>query len=103
MVQTFARTRVSFVCVLCYHRGHKYVDLFALYTRLIPCVVTEVENPHERLSRIRGVVHALPHANFDLLKRVAEHLDKYVFFLGRERALISSLRPELPTLKIKIT
>ncbi|KAG6382111.1 hypothetical protein JVT61DRAFT_754 [Boletus reticuloceps] len=40
----------------------------------------KVENLHARLSSIRGVVHALPRANFDLLKRVAEHLDKVTDF-----------------------
>ena len=33
-----------------------------------------------RLDKIRNIVQTLPQANFDLLKRVAEHLDKYVSF-----------------------
>lgn len=61
-----------------------------LYSHLISRVMTEVENLHARLSSIRSVVHALPRANFDLLKRVAEHLDKCVFFTCR-RAFTSSL------------
>jgi hypothetical protein len=36
----------------------------------------ELENLDSRLSLIRGVVQSLPQANFDLLKRVSEHLDK---------------------------
>ncbi|KAG9312280.1 rho GTPase activating protein 22 [Chiua virens] len=40
----------------------------------------KVENLHARLLSIRGVIHALPRAHFDLLKRVAEHLDKVTDF-----------------------
>ena len=40
---------------------------------------TEVEDFDLRLDKIRNIVQTLPQANFDLLKRVAEHLDKYVF------------------------
>lgn len=29
-----------------------------------------------RLANVRSVVHELPRANFDLLKRLIEHLDK---------------------------
>ena len=36
----------------------------------------EIENLDERLLAIRGVVQGLPQANFDILRRVAEHLDK---------------------------
>lgn len=35
-----------------------------------------LENLENRLSAIRGVVQSLPQANFDLLKRVSEHLDR---------------------------
>jgi hypothetical protein len=38
--------------------------------------LAELENLNARLSCIRSVVHGLPQANFDLLKRVAEHLDR---------------------------
>lgn len=31
-----------------------------------------------RLASIRRVIHDLPQARFDLLKRLIEHLDKYV-------------------------
>ena len=41
--------------------------------------MTEVENLRSRLSRLQNVVHALPCANFDLLKSVVEHADKWVF------------------------
>ncbi|KAF8161574.1 hypothetical protein B0H34DRAFT_701542 [Crassisporium funariophilum] len=34
------------------------------------------ENLDERLLNIRNIVQALPQANFDILKRVSEHLDK---------------------------
>lgn len=51
-----------------------------------------MENPHARLLSIRGVIHALPRANFDLLKRVAEHLDKCVFFLSGKKMFSSHHR-----------
>lgn len=41
-------------------------------------VNSELESLDARLSSIRGVIQTLPQANFDLLKRVTEHLDKYV-------------------------
>jgi hypothetical protein len=36
----------------------------------------KLENLNSRLACIRSVVHGLPQANFDLLKRIAEHLDR---------------------------
>jgi hypothetical protein len=36
----------------------------------------EIDDFDSRLSKIRAIVRALPQANFDVLKRVAEHLDK---------------------------
>lgn len=36
----------------------------------------EIDDFDLRLSKIRAIVHDLPQPNFDLLKRVAEHLDK---------------------------
>jgi hypothetical protein len=38
-----------------------------------------------RLDKIRNIVQSLPPANFDLLKRVAEHLDKYVSIITEAR------------------
>jgi hypothetical protein len=40
--------------------------------------LVELENLDERLLNIRRVVQGLPQANFDILRRVSEHLDKYV-------------------------
>lgn len=37
----------------------------------------ELENLDERLAAIRSVVQNLPQANFDLLRRVSEHLDRH--------------------------
>lgn len=37
-----------------------------------------MENLEDRLASIRSVVQALPQANFDLLRRVSEHLDRQV-------------------------
>ena len=41
----------------------------------------ELENLDKRLLNIRRVVQGLPQANFDILRRVSEHLDKYVVTL----------------------
>jgi GTPase-activating protein BEM2 len=38
----------------------------------------EHENLNERIDAVRAIVHSLPQSNFDLLKRVSEHLDKSV-------------------------
>ncbi|KAF8883269.1 hypothetical protein BD779DRAFT_1674611 [Infundibulicybe gibba] len=40
----------------------------------------QLENLDERLTAIRNVVQELPQGNFDLLKRVSEHLDKVTDF-----------------------
>lgn len=67
---------------------HAVCDLIKSWFRLLPEPVfpssayfsiieaMKIENLDARLSSIRHVVHYLPQANFDLLKRVAEHLDK---------------------------
>lgn len=39
-------------------------------------VISGIENLDERLANIRSVVQQLPQSNFDLLRRVAEHLDR---------------------------
>ena len=49
--------------------------------RLILSLFVELENLDKRLLNIRRVVQGLPQANFDLLRRVSEHLDKYVVAL----------------------
>jgi hypothetical protein len=38
--------------------------------------IAGIENLDDRLTSIRSVVQRLPQANFDLLRRVAEHLDR---------------------------
>ncbi|KAG6334782.1 hypothetical protein ID866_4315 [Astraeus odoratus] len=67
---------------------HAICDLIKSWFRLLPEPVfpssayfgvieaMKIENLNARLSCIRHIVHELPQANFDLLKRVAEHLDK---------------------------
>ncbi|KAG1740823.1 uncharacterized protein EDB91DRAFT_1053018 [Suillus paluster] len=67
---------------------HAVCDLVKSWFRLLPEPVfpsssyfniieaMKLENLTSRLSCIRSVVHGLPQANFDLLKRVAEHLDR---------------------------
>ncbi|KAG0703340.1 hypothetical protein DFH29DRAFT_1079014 [Suillus ampliporus] len=67
---------------------HAVCDLVKSWFRLLPEPVfpsssyfsiieaMKLENLNSRLSCIRSVVHGLPQANFDLLKRVTEHLDK---------------------------
>ena len=40
--------------------------------------MTELENLDDKLASVRSIVQGLPQANYDLLKRISEHLDKYV-------------------------
>ena len=35
-----------------------------------------------KVYNVRDIVHQLPAANFDLLKRIVEHLEKYVRVYG---------------------
>ena len=35
-----------------------------------------------KVYNVRDIVHQLPAANFDLLKRIVEHLEKYVRVCG---------------------
>lgn len=67
---------------------HAVCDLVKSWFRLMPEPVfpssayfgvieaMKIENLNARLACIRHIVHHLPQANFDLLKRVSEHLDK---------------------------
>lgn len=67
---------------------HAVCDLIKSWFRLLPEPVfpsssyfnvieaMKLENLNSRLVCIRSVVHGLPQANFDLLKRIAEHLDR---------------------------
>jgi hypothetical protein len=43
----------------------------------IPTFSLEIEDLEPRLDKIRSLVQSLPYANFDLLKRLIEHLDKW--------------------------
>lgn len=45
---------------------------------LILVVVNEESDLDSRLANMRAVVHELPRTHFDLLKRLVEHLDKWV-------------------------
>jgi len=52
-------------------------ELCRLSSRSDPTdIATEIDNFNSRLERIRVVVQALPRHNFDLLRRVVEHLDR---------------------------
>lgn len=67
--------------------------------------IIELESLEDRLAAIRTIVQKLPQANFNLLRRVSEHLDKCVYTL--QRSFFSSNRfdallPGSPTLKNKI-
>ncbi|KAG1836507.1 hypothetical protein DFJ58DRAFT_669636, partial [Suillus subalutaceus] len=61
---------------------HPTCDLVKSSFRLLPepffssPSYLNLENLKSRLARIRSVAHGLPQANFDLLKRIAEHLDR---------------------------
>lgn len=75
MVQDSPRTCFPLLVVLRCHPSDAYVrqhinhDWSNLYS-------LELENLDARLENIRNVVQSLPQANFDLLRRVSEHLDK---------------------------
>lgn len=43
-----------------------------------------------KVSGIRRVVHSLPNARYDLLKRIIEHLDKYVYTLSLSLHVLTS-------------
>ena len=60
-----------------------YYDIIEAMRTLFPMhhvfeahLVSELEDLDARLTKIREVVQGLPTGNFDILKRVAEHLDK---------------------------
>lgn len=52
--------------------------LFPIHRVFVAHLVSELDDLDARLTKIREVVQGLPTGNFDILKRVAEHLDKYV-------------------------
>ena len=77
---------VSAVILLrCYGRNEYVLLLLSPSFRLKWCFVGQ-ENLEDRLLSIRNVVQALPQSNFDILRRVSEHLDKYA-------RLLSDFRP----------
>ncbi|EDR07709.1 uncharacterized protein LACBIDRAFT_149380, partial [Laccaria bicolor S238N-H82] len=71
---------------------HAVCDLVKSWFRVLPEPVfpsssyhdvmqaMRLENLDERLASVRNVVQALPQANFDLLRRVSEHLDRVTDF-----------------------
>ncbi|GLB37976.1 putative GTPase-activator protein for Rho-like GTPases [Lyophyllum shimeji] len=71
---------------------HAVCDLVKTWFRVLPQAVfppssyfdviraMQLENLDARLAEIRKVVQALPQANFDLLRRVSEHLDRVTDF-----------------------
>ena len=48
-------------------------------TLLTGILANDASDLEVKIGNIRKVVRALPSAHFDLLKRLMEHLDKYVF------------------------
>lgn len=52
---------------------------------------SEIEDLDERLRVTRKVVQSLPQANFDLVKRVAEHLDKVADYEEHNHMTLDSL------------
>lgn len=75
VVQVTPRACLPIVVLFQCYRGDEY-DAFRYCSFVCTDVLTELENLNSRISCIRSVVHGLPQANFDLLKRVAEHLDR---------------------------
>jgi len=61
------------------------------YNAMLDAVALDGVDLTERLSNIRKVVHALPDANFDLLKRVIEHLDKVTDYEENNQMTTESL------------
>ncbi|KAJ7591782.1 rho GTPase activating protein 22 [Mycena floridula] len=51
----------------------------------------KLENLEDRLAAIRAVVQGLPQANFDLLRRVSEHLDRVTDFEEQNHMTADSL------------
>lgn len=47
-------------------------------TQLMSC--PEIEEPESRLTGIRNIIRRIPQANFDLLRRATEHLDRVTDF-----------------------
>ena len=68
------------------------------YVLLVPFIIASSKPPSigqenlEDLS-IRNVVQALPQSNFDILRGVSEHLDKYAI-------LLSDFYPYLPSTRV---
>ncbi|ESK91434.1 rho gtpase activating protein 22 [Moniliophthora roreri MCA 2997] len=66
---------------------HAICDLIKTWFRVLPepifpassyhdvIAVMKLESLDERIANIRNIVHTLPQANFDLLKKISEHLD----------------------------
>ena len=51
-----------------------------LFRSLTHCITPGREDVdlETKVYNVRDIVHQLPAANFDLLKRIVEHLEKYV-------------------------
>lgn len=82
---------------------HLVIEAMRAYTLLpLPArpdaIFSELENLDDRLTSIRNVVQGLPRPNFDLLKRVSEHLDKCVSLLAGGIPILTRFA-ESPTLK----
>ncbi|CCM03013.1 uncharacterized protein FIBRA_05130 [Fibroporia radiculosa] len=61
------------------------------YNEILQAVALDGTDLSERLSGIRKVVHALPGANFDLLKRIVEHLEKVTDYEENNQMTAESL------------
>ncbi|CAK5273971.1 unnamed protein product [Mycena citricolor] len=71
---------------------HAVCDLVKSWLRVLPVPLfprsdyhsaieaAQIEDLEQRLAAVRRVVHGLPQSNYDLLKRVAEHLDRVADF-----------------------
>lgn len=42
---------------------------------------------------MREIVHTLPGANFDLLKRIVEHLERYAVLMEAREVILTFLAP----------
>lgn len=78
MVAHHAGAGIPSVLVLRNHRVHEWVTLVFHTLMQLLNAISEIEHLDGRLMQIRKVVQNLPTANYDLLKRISEHLEKYI-------------------------
>lgn len=88
LVPSLARICVPTYLLLCSNRSNEYV-CYVTGMALIPLTgLTELDTLDARLNEIRTVVQSLPPMNYDLLKRICEHLEQYVHMYSSTMLLV---------------